>query len=633
MAEDGRDWRNIREGLEIPTETYSDQPYLVKTNDPSTTLSSATLGAGSAGSARSAWLCEMTTGAGREGQAGQHVVTMRSEDLGKTWSDPVAVEPADGPEASYAVLLKVPTGRIYVFYNHNSDNVRKVKGDNPPYQDGYNYRVDSLGHFVFKYSDDGGRTWSADRYDVPMREMAIDRDNADGGKLKYFWNVGKPFIHDAAGYVPLHKVGGFGEGFFTSSQGVLLRCSNILEEKDPTKLVWETLPDGDAGLTAPPGGGTIAEEQSYSVLSDGSIYAVYRTIDGYPACCYSRDDGRTWSTPEYKRFADGRVMKHPRAANFAWRCEDGTFLYWFHNHGGRFIREHPQQRSIAYNDRNPVWLCAGIEKDGPEGTVIAWTQPEIVLYDDDPYVRMSYPDLLEDGGALYLSETQKDKARVHEVDAEFLRKLKGQFDARTVTREGLLVEVERPGPTVIDAPKLPLFVERDSTRHDYGTKDLRAGFTVELNVKLPSIVGGQVLLDNRSVDGKGLSLQTTSRGTIEIILNDGRTENRWDCDQGLLTAGVQHHVGVVVDGGPKVISFIVDGAFCDGGEERQFGWGRFSPELRDVNGGETVRVGEGVEMARIYGRALMTSEVIGNYRAAGSFGTETAGHPSPCMNL
>lgn len=118
------DWRDIRQGREIPTETYSDQPYVVKTDD-------------------GAWLVCVTTGAGREGQAGQHVITMRSTDQGRTWSAPVDVEPAQGPESSYAVMLKVPSGRVYIFYNHNTGNVRKVIADNPPYKDGFNYRVDA----------------------------------------------------------------------------------------------------------------------------------------------------------------------------------------------------------------------------------------------------------------------------------------------------------------------------------------------------------------------------------------------------------------------------------------------------------------------------------------------------------
>ena len=102
-------------------------------------------------------------------------MTFRSQDRGRTWSEPVAVEPPDGPEASYAVMLKVPSGRVYIFYNHNTDNIRQVKADTSAYPDGWCRRVDSLGYFVFKYSDDGGRSWSRDRHTIAVREFDIDR--------------------------------------------------------------------------------------------------------------------------------------------------------------------------------------------------------------------------------------------------------------------------------------------------------------------------------------------------------------------------------------------------------------------------------------------------------------------------
>ena len=104
------DPRHIANGWEIPSEGYCDQPYVVQTGD-------------------GAWLCIMTTGAGHEGQSGQHVVSLRSTDRGRTWTEPVALEPADGPEASYAVLLGIPSGRIFAFYNHNTDNLREVKAE------------------------------------------------------------------------------------------------------------------------------------------------------------------------------------------------------------------------------------------------------------------------------------------------------------------------------------------------------------------------------------------------------------------------------------------------------------------------------------------------------------------------
>jgi len=69
------------------------------------------------------------------------------------------------------------------------------------------------------------------------------------------------------------------------------------------------------------------------------------------------------------------------------------------------------------------------------------------------------------------------------------------------------------------------------------------------------------------------------------LLNDGRTGSTWESDRGLLQSGRWHHVAIIVDGGPKIITFVVDGRLCDGGQDRQFGWGRFNPQLRsDMEG-------------------------------------------------
>jgi len=591
------DSRNIKTGTIIPDLSYSDQPYIVKTDD-------------------GAWLCCLTTGAGHEGQSGQIVITQRSVNMGETWEDMVQIEPPSGPEASYAVMLKVPSGRVYIFYNHNTDNTREIK----TIDGSVIRRVDSQGYFVFKFSDDHGKTWSDKRYPIPVREFEIDRRNIYEGKIKFFWNVGKAFTLNGKGYVPLHKVGGFGKGFFTSNEGVLLMSDNILTEEDPEKIRWETLPDGDIGLRTPIGGGPIAAEQSYSVLSDGSIYCVYRSIDGYPVNTYSRDGGHTWSPPQYKTYASGGLMKHPRAANFAWKCTNGKYLYWFHNHGGPFIREFPDV-NMTYNDRNPVWICGGVESDGPEGKIIIWTQPEILLYDDDPYIRMSYPDLIEEGGKYYVTETQKDVARVHEIDTGMLDKLWSQLDVKEVAKTGLVIALSDTSskiPEEIEMPKFNSLIERNTNSADHGSKDMRNGFSIDIWFQLNSLKSGQILLDNRSPNGQGVALQTTDKGTVEIILNDGRTENRWDCDPGLIEKKNLHHLIVTVDGGPKIITFVVDGILCDGGEYRQFGWGRFSPNYRGITGMENLRIGPSlkgrIKSLRMYDRALLTSEAIGNFR-------------------
>jgi hypothetical protein len=269
-----------------------------------------------------------------------------------------------------------------------------------------------------------------------------------------------------------------------------------------------------------------------------------------------------------------------------------------------------------------VWLCGGVERDTPEGKVIRWSQPEIVLYDDDPYVRMSYPDLVEEDGAIFLTETQKDVARVHEMDPKRLEGLWAQFGNAAMATEGLVLNLPKEGaalPEQAEMPALPDFLGRDNARADYGAMDLRQGFTMDLWLRLDSLESGQVVLDSRTESGQGLCLKTTERGTLEIVLNDGRTENCWNCDPDMLEAGRLHHVAVIVDGGPKIIRFVVDGKLCDGGEYRQFGWGRFSPHLRGANGSGVLRIRPSLKGAirtlRIYNRPLRTSEAVGNFRA------------------
>jgi hypothetical protein len=111
----------------------------------------------------------------------------------------------------------------------------------------------------------------------------------------------------------------------------------------------------------------------------------------------------------------GELVKHPRAANFVRKLEEGPYagryIYWFHNHGGR-----------TYKGRNPAYLLGGIEKDGPDGKVIHWGEPVAVLYDKNPDIRISYPDFIWDDG-LYITETQKSIARVHWIPDELLRSL------------------------------------------------------------------------------------------------------------------------------------------------------------------------------------------------------------------
>ena len=562
----GRDGRNIRTGLRIPDEGYCDQPYVVVLPDGS-------------------WLATLTTGPGREGDRGQHVVSTTSRDRGRTWTPLVDIEPSDGPEASWIVPLAVPGGRVYGFYTYNGDDVHTMNGKP--------IRADVIGWYAYKYTDDGGRTWSK-RFRLPLRLSACDRANNFGGKVQIFWGIDKPNVVGRDACFAFTKLGRF---MLELGEGWLYRSDNILTERDPEKLHWELLPQGDHGVRSPEFG-SVQEEHNLVPLEDGSLYCVYRTTKGHPCHATSRDGGRTWSKPEPMTYTPGgRMVKTPRACPMLWRTAAGRFLFWFHNNGFT---------SYGGKSRNPVWIAGGIEKDGH----VHWSQPEILLYDPNRNQGMSYPDLIEQDGRYWVTETQKTVARVHEIDKTLLEGLWTQGQVKEVARKGLALDLPAEGQAAMPAEaKLPKRLDLAQT----------GGLSIDFWIKLENLAAGQVILDGRGADGRGIALTTAGAGAIRIELSDGRSKAAWDCDPGLLEAGTRHHVAVIVDAGPGTISFVVDGVLCDGGPSRTYGWGRYEGELGDVTGSGALRVAPSLkgrlQRLRIYDRYLRTSEAVANFHA------------------
>ncbi len=555
------DRRNIATGSVIPSLNYADQPYVVVTP-------------------RGEWVCVVTTGRGKEGEAGQHIAATTSADRGRTWGPLVPIEPPTGPAASWAVPLVTPRGRVYVFYTYNGDNVHLG-------------RDDTHGWYCFRYSDDGGRTWSR-RYRVPLRRTACDRLVRDGKLVQMFWGVCKPVVAGGVVYISFTKLGRY---FLGEGEGWVLRSDNILTEADPERLHWELLPEGQDGIRNP-AFGSVQEEHIVARLSrPGELVCVYRTTRGFPAISYSRDGARTWSQPQPLRYRPGGpIVRHPRACAQIWRCRNGKFLLWCHQHGGRDFR-----------GRNPAWVCGGVEKDG----AIHWSQPEILLYDRDPGTRISYPCLIEDQGRFWVTETQKSVARVHEIDPGLLRAMWGQLEGPwSETTERLVFSMGRSaieggqGGTVAEMPPL----------------SRGGGFTLELDLALPSLAPGQLILEARHPDGRGFGVSTNEAGTVALSFSDGSRTAAWDVDKGMIRPGKRHRVAFIVDGGPAIICCVVDGRFCDGASHpRQRGWTWFDRGIGQVGGG-TLRIPPAarsfLHSVRIYSRPLLVSEAVANFKAA-----------------
>ena len=152
----------------------------------------------------------------------------------------------------------------------------------------------------------------------------------------------------------------------------------------------------------------------------------------------------------------------------------------------------------------------------------------------------------------------------------------------------------------------------------------RGGFTIEFRVRFRDLSPGRTLLDTRDQRGRGIAITTSNRFSLRPTLNDGQRESPWESDAGThlgtLRVNAWQHVAVTVDGGPKIITWVVDGVLNDAGAVRDYGWGRFDSVLAGVNGRTGVMLAPKLsgqfKQVRAYPRPLRTSELVGNWRAA-----------------
>jgi hypothetical protein len=273
-----------------------------------------------------------------------------------------------------------------------------------------------------------------------------------------------------------------------------------------------------------------------------------------------------------------------------------------------------------YDDRNPGWLCGGVEVDSPDGKILKWSQPEIALFDYDPIVRISYPDLVEDNHRYYLTETQKHVAKCHEIPAGFLHKmwcgletyLYGNEFPENFCDEDLILNVKNA--KLVDAPVLPVFYSRDDLSYDMRGQESAEGFAIEMVVAYGKLKAGSII-DGRREDGRGIALDATPEGGLELTMNDGWFEHKMRSEP-CLNANEVCHIVINVDGGPMIVSFVVNGHFCDGGEHRQFGWMRISRQFRHINWVSTWSLGDDnytVNRLKVHARVLMAAEAIHNF--------------------
>lgn len=294
----------------------------------------------------------------------------------------------------------------------------------------------------------------------------------------------------------------------------------------------------------------------------------------------------------------------------------------------------------GYANRDPYWLTSGIEANG----TVLWSQPEVGLYDRSIHTGTSgggYPDLVQgDDGSVsitcttkYMSDPPPSEARVHKIDPHLLSLLLNQHKVVDVAAGAIAKWSHGGQPQVVKLedslpPAFGILNQTmqgfaiDLVAHGFGNASgsseidlLKGTGTNNASLRLFVSLAGGLQLDFASNDGS-----TTAAGEFSFS-----TTNCATCTRLLTTGGpsAAHFVAVNVDAGPLLATIMVDGVLCDGGTGaghsapyNKAGWAWVSKDIGSLASVKSVSVGATVASGKIYGRALFTSELVGNFRAS-----------------
>lgn len=329
------------------------------------------------------WIAVWTTGH-HENHPNQRILTSRSTDKGKTWTRPVMVDGAatpseDGSEmASWAWLFPVPgLNRLYVFYQKNIGIT--------------DAREDTTGPVRYRISEDWGKTWSRQYWDIDyemMGHFAIDHpDPAQPRNWFGFQTMER--CSDGTALLALSRVSSYALSktknlLETDSEITFLRFENIMTVKDPAKLKVTPLPDGDHGLRVPMPDNpdfSMAQEPTVRELSDGRLLCAFRTFTGMIYFALSGDRGHTWTEPEPLRYEpDGQPVLNPLVPAPLFRLNDGRFLLKYYNNDG--TANGGTSPLDWLKNRRPVYITVGREIPGHPTHPIRFGKPKIFADND-----------------------------------------------------------------------------------------------------------------------------------------------------------------------------------------------------------------------------------------------------------
>lgn len=311
-----------------------------------------------------------------EGKGDHRIMFSRSEDEGKTWSEPLRIvgprRPGDGHMASWGFPMVNRSGRIYVVWNQ--------------YQGIDDVVHQHTGTMDACYSDDNGKTWSKPQT-VPMKRSPYDHTNP---KVPSCWIVWQKPIKDLQG----RWFTGFSRWVskavrtkphvksWTAWETVIefMRFMNLDDNPEPKDIEIEWS-DPDHALRVPHYTNpllSIAQEPSLVRLPDKRLFCTMRTMTGMIWYTVSDDDGKTWISPRpLLRRDHGLPILEPLCCCPIYEYDEGRYILLHHNNDGRFQGCKPEETS---KNRRPAFIALGAYR--PEADQPIWFSESKMIFDN-----------------------------------------------------------------------------------------------------------------------------------------------------------------------------------------------------------------------------------------------------------
>ena len=301
------------------------------------------------------------------------IVCRRSEDQGKTWSEPLYIDGegvGSGGTAAWQVPVLSPSGRIYLFYNYSP---KSGAGS-------------FCGGFRCRTSDDGGVTWSAPA-DLNFPRSHID--NPDTEFPSKWISVSLPTFTKSGSALLGFTRWADNPDIPCGASGIKERYSHIefmrfenlskIPDAANVELTWLNL---DNPIIVPHENcpsSSFAQEPYMVHLPDGRLFMTMRTNQGQVWYAVSTDEGETWSSPQPMRYKDGGVfMLNPVTPCPVFALDSGDYMFLFNNNDGYVFGA--EGRWDGHN-RRPAFVSRGEYRSEAEQPI--WWSPPRLLIDNN----------------------------------------------------------------------------------------------------------------------------------------------------------------------------------------------------------------------------------------------------------